>query len=172
MEINDLIVKVRELVGDVEHEGNTTKFTEAQVVDALNLAQGQLAEITGATYQESDSTVNDLGIVDFLDPEAISDAGVMSVQRVICEDAFADPDGTITGVSTFALAASPITLSVPLQTGAEYLWSVAGGVVDSGGATNEATISATNAGALFVSCAVSLHGKVTRGEKTITVTAT
>ena len=172
MEINDLIVKVRELVGDVEHEGNTTKFTEAQIVEALNLAQGQLAEITGATYQESASTVDDLGIVDFLEPEAISDAGVMSVQRVICEDAFADPVGTITGVSTFALAASPITLAVPAQTGAEYLWSVAGGVIDSGVTANAAVISATNAGTMFVSCAVSLHGKVSRGEKTITVTAT
>ena len=172
MEINDLIVKARELVGDVKHEGNTTKFTDAQIVEALNLAQGQLAEITGATYQEDASTVDALGIVDFLDPTALSDSGVMSVQRVICEDAFADPDSTITGVTTFALAASPITLSVPLQTGAEYLWSVAGGVIDSGGATNEAIISATNAGALFVSCAVSLHGKVSRGEKTITVTAT
>ena len=172
MEINDLIVKTRELVGDVEHEGNTTKFTPEQVVTALNLAQGQLAEITGATYQEESSTVDDSGIVDFLDPTALSEDGVMAVQRVICEDAFADPDSTITGVTTFALAASPITLTVPVQTGAEYLWSVAGGVIDSGGATNSAVISATAAGTMFVSCAVSLHGKVSRGEKTITVTAT
>ena len=172
MEINDLIVKTRELVGDVEHEGNTTKFTPEQVVTALNLAQGQLAEITGATYQEESSTVDDSGIVDFLDPTALSEDGVMAVQRVICEDAFADPDSTITGVTTFALAASPITLTVPVQTGAEYLWSVAGGVIDSGGATNSAVISATAVGTMFVSCAVSLHGKVSRGEKTITVTAT
>lgn len=172
MELDNLITKTRELVGDVEHEGNTTKFTPEQVVTALNLAQGQLAEITGATYKEEASTVDDSGIVDFLDPTALSEDGVMAVQRVICEDAFADPDPTITGVTTFALAASPITLTVPVQTGAEYLWSVAGGVIDSGGATNSAVISATAAGTMFVSCAVSLHGKVSRGEKIITVTAT
>jgi hypothetical protein len=170
MLIADLEVKVRELVGDVEHEGCSLKFTSDQVTVALNLAQSRMAELTHCTYQEIETALDDQGIIDFIEPTTLTQYGVMRVDRVDVDAPDMDPDATITVATTFDVADSPIIASVPEQAGASYFWSVAGGTLESGAITREVTIGATKAGKLFLRCSVCLNGGLAQEIKTITVT--
>jgi hypothetical protein len=172
MELDDLSKKTRELIGDVEHAGNTKRFTPAQVVDALNQAQCRMAEITHCTYQEAETSVDENGLIDFLNPVALTEFGVMKVDRVDAEDPSLDPDATITAVDTVALADLPILANVPDQTDAIYRWMIAGGTISAGQGTREITFTASKAGKVFLACSVTLYGQLEQGTKTIIVTAT
>jgi hypothetical protein len=169
-ELTDLIAKTRELVGDSEHEGNTTAFDQDQVVIALNLAQSRLAEITHCTYCEADAVIDENGLIDFDGDTPISNFGVMAVDRVRAEEPSTEPVATITASNEAPVVADfPITASVSEQADATYLWQASGVSILSGQGTNEISVDTPKTGKIFLLCAVEIHGLSIVGTKTLTV---
>ena len=173
MQLDDLIAKTRELVGDVQHEGNTMAFTDDQVIVALNLAQCRLATSTRCTYMEVETDVGAEGIIDFLNPQALTEYGVMDVDRVRTLDLEVTPapDATITtSADTYALAETPVIATVPVQTDATYLWSSAGAAISGSARGSSASFTLSKAGSIFLACTVTIHGTLATGTKTLTIT--
>lgn len=155
MDLTALIEHTRSLGGDPLYQGNSTAWTNEEIVDALNWAQTRYAELTHCTYKE----VPAAGPSD-ADGVIIVPPGFISVDRVIIpEQSISGPNATITAPAT-APKNSAVAASVPAQTGATYHWSVAGGTITSGQGTNAILFNAMDiaGGVATVSCIVTLGG--------------
>jgi hypothetical protein len=155
MDLTSLIAMTRSLAGDPSYEGNSTAWTDDEIVTALNWAQTRYAELTHCTYKEEPATAATGADGIFTVPP-----GFILIDRVMIPDPpTTGPNATIT-----APASSPngavFSASVPSQAGATFFWSVAGGSMGAGQGTN--TISVTGmalVGAVVtVSCLVTLGG--------------
>ncbi len=155
MDLAELVDLTRRLAGDPKFEGNSMTWEDSEIVEALNWAQKRYAELTHCTYKEVPAvgaTASD-GI--FTIPP-----GFILVDRVsIPDQSLSGPNATITAPAT-APNGTPIVASVPVQTGATFFWTVAGGTITSGQGTRSITFTGLAvAGAVAtVSCLVILGG--------------
>jgi hypothetical protein len=155
MTLQGLIDLTRSLAGDPKYQGNSTAWTDDEIVAALNWAQTRYAELTHCTYKEVPSAgASDSNGVFTVPP------GFILIDRVmIPEQNLSGPDATITAPSTAAHNAS-ISASVPAQSGATFYWTVAGGTVTGGQGTRTLTFTTMDVvgGIATVSCIVTLGG--------------
>lgn len=156
MQLSDLIDLTRALAGDPLYQGNSTAWTDDEIVAALNWAQTRYAELTHCTYKEVAATGASDSSGIFTVP-----AGFILIDRaMIPEQTLSGPDATITAPST-ATNNTSISASVPAQTGATFYWTVAGGTITAGQGTRTVTFTtmAIVGGLATVSCTVSLGGQ-------------
>ena len=167
LSLQGLIDLTRSLAGDLKFEGNSDAWGDDEIVMALNWAQKRYAELTHCTYREVAAIgTTDAGGV-FIIP-----AGFILVDRVLVPDqVLFGPNATITAPAT-AVHNTLISVSVPLQAGATYFWTVAGGTLTTGQGTNAITFTGMNlAGALAtVGCLVFLGGLVDSGFSDVALT--
>lgn len=155
MDLSSLIDLTRSLAGDPIYQGNTTAWTDDEVVAALNWAQTRYAELTHCTYKEVPSTAPTAADGIFTVPP-----GFILIDRVMVPDLTStNPDATITAPAT-ALHNTSLAASVPSQTGATYFWSVGGGTLTGGQGTNSITFTGMDfaGGIATVSCLVKRSG--------------
>lgn len=155
MDLTALIDLTRRLAGDPAYEGNSTAWEDGEIVEALNWAQTRYAELTHCTYKEVPATGATGADGIFTIPP-----GFILVDRVMVpETTILGPNATIT-VPASAPNGTPVSASVPAQTGATYFWTVAGGTITSGQGTNAITFTpmAVVGATATVSCLVSLGG--------------
>jgi hypothetical protein len=171
MNLTTLEARLRELIGDVEHEDNSDGWDQDQVIDALNWAQDRYTEATHCTYTEVQVDVDENGYLDLTWPDPVSDSGVLDVDRVITPEDESNPEATIS-VGPWYLDSTPFTASVDEQIGATYLWSVAGGVIASGQGTNSIVVTRSTVGRVTLSVAVTLDRKTVRGTSYVDVEET
>ena len=169
--IDELVLETRRQVGDIEHSGNTTTYVPQEVIDALNWAQDRYAEITHATYAEGEVEVGEEGILDLLEPDVLTENGILEIDRIVSAETSTDPVATITCAGPFSLTSDmPLAASVPVQVGATFCWQIAGGSAVSTTEDGEAVaITPLRVGALFISCVTTRNGKTARGSKTVTI---
>lgn len=167
MNLQALIDLTRSVAGDPMYEGNSTAWTDDEVVFALNWAQTRYAELTHCTYKEVAATgASDANGIFTVPP------GFIEVDRVmIPEQSTSGPDATIT-VPTTAPKNTSVSASVPAQTGATYFWTVAGGTISTGQGTNAITFTAMNisGGLVTVGCVVMLGGQQASNYTDVTLT--
>lgn len=155
MDLTALIELTRSLGGDPLYQGNSTAWTDEEIVAALNWAQTRYAEVTHCTYKEvaaADATGAN-GV--FTVPP-----GFIQVDRVIIPaQSSLVPNATITVPAT-AQKNTAVSASVPEQTGATYFWTVAGGTIATGQGTHAITFTGMDieGGIATVSCIVTLRG--------------
>lgn len=155
MDLTALIEMTRSLAGDPSYEGNSSAWTDDEIVTALNWAQTRYAELTHCTYKEVAATAATGADGIFTVP-----AGFILVDRVMIPDqTLTGPDATITAPAT-APNNTSISASVPAQAGAIFFWTVAGGTITAGQGTNAVTFTGLAvAGAVAtVACIVTKNG--------------
>lgn len=161
MDLTSLIAQTRALAGDPAYDANSTAWTDDDIVTALNWAQTRYAEITHCTYKEVTAlTSTGAAGPTLADGIFTVPPGFILIDRVMIPDqVLTGPNATITAPTT-ALNNTPISASVPLQTGATYFWTVAGGTITAGQSTNALTFTgmAVVGGIATVSCTVTLGG--------------
>lgn len=82
------------------------------------------------------------------------------------------PNATITASATVTAGATGLTASVPVQSGATYVWTITGGAITVGSGTNAITYTAGTAGTATLGCTVTIAGNAVPGTKTVTVVPT
>ena len=167
MDCQSLIDLTRSLAGDPLYEGNSTAWTDAEIVQALNWAQTRYAEVTHCTYKEvAASQPSDAAGVFTVPP------GFILVDRVSIPDLSKTGPVAILTAPASAPANTSITASVPSQSGASYFWNVAGGTITSGQGTNAITFTgmAVAGSVATVACIVSLGGVSAPGQVDVRLT--
>ena len=156
MDLTALIEMTRSQAGDPSYEGNSSAWTDDEIVTALNWAQTRYAELTHCTYKEVAATAATGADGIFTVPP-----GFIKVDRVMIPDqVLTGPDATITAPAT-APNGTSIAASVPSQAGATFFWTVAGGTITAGQGTNAVTFTglAVPGAVATVSCLVTKDGQ-------------
>ncbi len=83
-----------------------------------------------------------------------SPAGVPITSTVTVQVVAAVTTPVITAPATVSAGATGLTASVPVQAGDSYAWTISGGTITAGGATNQITFTAGASGAVTLGCVV------------------
>jgi hypothetical protein len=143
--LDDLVLKLQRILGDVPHKGNTQTWDPDQCVKALNWAQDRYCEATKCTFSTVDLATDEDGLIPIGGPLSPSLATSMKIVSVLFPDDGLDEANAIIGLDANPVPhGDPVVASVTEQPGATYFWSVAGGTITSGQGTYEATITTMN----------------------------
>lgn len=157
MILSDLIALTRNLAGDPSYQGNSTAWTDDEIVAALNWAQTRYAELTHCTYKEEPATApTDANGIFTVPP------GFILVDRVMI------PENSVSGIDTSTITPSmqtapsgaPFSVVANAVAGSTFFWSVAGGTLTGQtGSVINVTSNLPTGGVTTVGCLIQLGGQ-------------
>ena len=157
MDLTSLIALTRNLAGDPAYEGNSSAWTDDEILAALNWAQTRYAELTHCTYKETAATAPSDAAGIFTIP-----AGFILVDRVMI------PENAVSGVEASAITPSMQTspsgtifsVEASAVAGSTFFWSVAGGTfIGQSTSVINVTSQVPSGGIVTVNCLIQLGGQ-------------